>query len=87
LPYRSLRFEHVNLEREWHQPVAVVNYPQEQPYTRLTEYKHLTGQKHPRTSLTYEYPTDDGDPTIRFQGPRISSCSSNMNSSPNCSRR
>lgn len=62
LPYRSLRFEHVTLDREQFQPVAVVNYPQTENYTRITEYKHLTGQRNPRTSLTYEYPTDIGDP-------------------------
>jgi UDP-galactopyranose mutase len=62
LPYRSLHFEHVTLDEEWHQPVAVVNYPQTQKYTRVTEYKHLTGQKHPKTSITYEYPSDRGDP-------------------------
>jgi UDP-galactopyranose mutase len=62
LPYRSLRFEHVTHDKPWHQPVAVVNYPQTEAYTRVTEYKHLTGQEHPRTSLTYEYPCDDGDP-------------------------
>ncbi|ESY89684.1 UDP-galactopyranose mutase [Mesorhizobium australicum] len=62
LPYRSLRFEHKTLEQEWHQPVAVVNYPMEHDYTRVTEYKHLTGQQHPCTSLTYEYPTAQGDP-------------------------
>lgn len=62
LPYRSLRFHHVTMKKEWHQPVAVVNYPQTHDYTRITEYKHLTGQKHPNTSLTYEYPTADGDP-------------------------
>lgn len=62
LPYRSLRFEHVTLDREQFQPVAVVNYPQSEPYTRITEYKHLTGQKSPKTSLTYEFPTDIGDP-------------------------
>jgi UDP-galactopyranose mutase len=63
LPYRSLRFEHVTLNREWHQAVAVVNYPQTNDYTRVTEYKHLTGQRHPtRTSLTYEYPCAEGDP-------------------------
>lgn len=62
LPYRSLRFEHVSLRKPWHQPVAVVNYPQDQPYTRITEYKHLTGQSHPWTSLTYEYPMETGDP-------------------------
>ncbi len=62
LPYRSLSFRHVTLEKPWHQPVAVVNYPQGQDYTRVTEYKHLTGQEHACTSLTYEYPCDDGDP-------------------------
>lgn len=62
LPYRSLRFEHRTLDVEWHQQVAVVNYPQDEQYTRVTEYKHLTGQRHPRTSITYEYPCDEGDP-------------------------
>jgi UDP-galactopyranose mutase len=62
LPYRSLRFVHETRNVEWAQPVAVVNYPQTQDYTRITEYKHLTGQDHPQTSLTYEYPTDVGDP-------------------------
>ena len=62
LPYRSLRFEHETLDKEWHQPVAVVNYPQTEDYTRITEYKYLTGQRHDKTSLTYEYPCDEGDP-------------------------
>ena len=62
LPYRSLRFEHVTLDESWRQPVGVVNYPQTHAYTRITEYKHLTGQRHEKTSLTYEYPCDDGDP-------------------------
>ena len=63
LPYRSLRFEHRTLDTEWHQQVAVVNYPSEAvPYTRVTEYKHLTGQTAARTSLTFEYPSATGDP-------------------------
>ncbi|MCB8822975.1 UDP-galactopyranose mutase [Microvirga rosea] len=62
LPYRSLQFKHVTLEQGWYQPVAVVNYPQTQDYTRITEYKHLTGQEHARTALTYEYPSAEGDP-------------------------
>jgi UDP-galactopyranose mutase len=62
LPYRSLRFEHLVLDKPWHQPVAVVNYPQTNDYTRVTEYKHLTGQEHARTALTYEYPSAEGDP-------------------------
>ncbi|MFD1140003.1 UDP-galactopyranose mutase [Larkinella insperata] len=63
LPYRSLHFEHKTLNEEWHQPVAVVNYPNDHPYTRITEYKHLTGQEHPtKTSITFEYPQAEGDP-------------------------
>jgi UDP-galactopyranose mutase len=63
LPYRSLRFEHRHLPVEQHQQVAVVNYPEEAvPYTRVTEYKHLTGQVAPVTSVTYEYPAAEGDP-------------------------
>ncbi|MFN3930284.1 MAG: UDP-galactopyranose mutase [Brevundimonas sp.] len=63
LPYRSLRFQHETHDREVFQPVATVNYPDEAtPWTRITEYKHLTGQAHRRTSVTYEYPAADGDP-------------------------
>jgi UDP-galactopyranose mutase len=63
LPYRSLKFDHQTLDEEPHQPVAVVNYPDPAvPYTRITEYKHLTGQQHPRTTITYEYPSAEGDP-------------------------
>jgi UDP-galactopyranose mutase len=62
LPYRSLEFRHETLATARHQPVAVVNYPNEHDYTRVTEFKHLTGQVHPRTSIVYEYPRADGDP-------------------------
>jgi len=62
LPYRSLQFEHVTLDKPWHQPVGVVNYPQTEEYTRITEYKHLTGQEHPKTSLTYERSSAEGEP-------------------------
>jgi UDP-galactopyranose mutase len=62
LPYRSLHFEHQTRNQEWVQPVAVVNYPNEHLYTRVTEFKHLTGQEHLKTSLVYEYPRSEGDP-------------------------
>ncbi|MBV6888000.1 UDP-galactopyranose mutase [Xanthomonas campestris pv. spermacoces] len=63
LPYRSLRFEHSTLDQEHFQAVATVNYPDEAvAYTRITEYKHLTGQQHPSTSITREYPSAEGDP-------------------------
>ncbi len=61
LPYRSLHFEHRTLDQEWLQPVAVVNYPNEHDYTRITEFKHLTGQQHRQTSIVYEYPRAEGD--------------------------
>ena len=63
LPYRSLQFRHETRDESWAQPVAVINYPSESvPYTRVTEFKYLTGQVHPRTSLCYEYPSAEGDP-------------------------
>lgn len=63
LPYRSLKFEHKTFNMETYQPVAVVNYPSEEiEYTRITEYKYLTGQKHPQTSLSWEFPSNTGDP-------------------------
>ena len=62
LPYRSLRFRHETLNTEYLQPVAVINYPNEHTYTRITEFKHLTGQSHKQTSIVYEYPASAGDP-------------------------
>jgi UDP-galactopyranose mutase len=63
LPYRSLRFRHETLDQAWFQPVAVVNYPDEQtPYTRVSEYKHMTGQQCAKTTVTYEFPSAEGDP-------------------------
>ena len=62
LPYRSLRFEHEIRDEQIHQPAPVVNYPNEHAYTRVTEFKYLTGQKHSKTSIVYEYPQAEGDP-------------------------
>ncbi len=62
LPYRSLRFRHETLPQERFQSVGTVNYPQDRDYTRISEYKHMTGQEHPWTSVTYEFPTAEGDP-------------------------
>ena len=63
LPYRSLRFEHEH-HSEVHkfQDVGTVNYPNEHAFTRITEFKHLTGQQHKGTSIVREYPTDIGEP-------------------------
>jgi UDP-galactopyranose mutase len=62
LPYRSIQFRHETVDVEKLQPVAVINHPNEHDYTRVTEFKHLTGQSHSKTSVVYEYPCDGGDP-------------------------
>jgi UDP-galactopyranose mutase len=62
LPYRSLHFEFETLHQPQFQPVGTVNYPNEYAYTRITEFKHLTGQEHPKTAVVYEYPQAEGDP-------------------------
>lgn len=70
LPYRSLRFEHLHKpEVQQHQPVGTVNYPNEHEYTRITEFKHLTGQTHEGTSIVYEYPQAEGDPYYPISRP------------------
>jgi len=62
LPYRSLHFDHQTHDRPLYQPAPVVNYPNEHAYTRITEFKYLTGQEHPKTSVVFEYPRSEGDP-------------------------
>jgi UDP-galactopyranose mutase len=62
LPYRCLDFKHVTHDRPIFQPAAVVNYPNDYAYTRITEFKYLTGQEHAKTSVVYEFPQAEGDP-------------------------
>jgi UDP-galactopyranose mutase len=62
LPYRSLQFRHETMNFERFQTAAVINYPNDHEYTRITEFKYLTGQAHSKTSVVYEYPCDGGDP-------------------------
>ncbi|MGH9941956.1 MAG: UDP-galactopyranose mutase [Pyrinomonadaceae bacterium] len=62
LPYRSLEFKHETHHTETFQPAPVVNYPNEHLYTRITEFKYLTGQEHKQTSIVYEFPRAEGDP-------------------------
>ncbi|MFL6283363.1 MAG: UDP-galactopyranose mutase [Pyrinomonadaceae bacterium] len=62
LPYRSLEFKHETHDREQFQSAPVVNYPNEHLYTRITEFKYLTGQEHQKTSVVYEFPQAEGDP-------------------------
>lgn len=62
LPYRSIEFRFGTHDMEVFQPTGTINFPNEHPYTRVTEFKYLTGQKHHKTSLVYEYPQAEGDP-------------------------
>lgn len=63
LPYRSLVFEYDHFPNEkLIQPVAQVNYPNEHRYTRISEFKHMTGQDCLGTTLAKEYPSAEGYP-------------------------
>lgn len=62
LPYRSLEFRFETRQQEFCQPCGTINYPNEYPYTRVSEFKHLSGQQHVNTTVVYEYPTAEGDP-------------------------
>jgi UDP-galactopyranose mutase len=69
LPYRSLRFGRALVRREQVLPVATVNWPGHPRRTRVTEMKHLTGQRHPWTILVAEYPSQEGDPYYPILAP------------------
>ena len=62
LPYRSLEFKHETHDASVFQSAPVINYPNDQLYTRVTEFKYLTGQEHAKTSVVYEFPKAEGDP-------------------------
>ena len=69
LPWRSLHFEHQALDVEYAQPCVQINFPGDEPYTRTVEIKHVTGQTHPTTVVTREYPRAQGDPYYPVPGP------------------
>ena len=46
------------LDIEFYQEAGVINYPNDYDFTRVTEYKHITGQKHKKTTICYEYPQE-----------------------------
>jgi UDP-galactopyranose mutase len=62
LPYRSLEFKFETRDVAVAQEAPVVNYPNENAYTRITEFKYLTGQEHTKTTVVYEFPRSEGDP-------------------------
>lgn len=62
LPYRSLDFKFETHDKETYQETGTINYPNDYAFTRITEFKYLTGQRHEKTSLVYEFPKAEGDP-------------------------
>ncbi|MGE5314076.1 MAG: UDP-galactopyranose mutase [Acidobacteriota bacterium] len=69
LPYRSLRFEFETVDAERVQPVAQLNYPNEFDYTRITEFKHITGQTSSKTTIAREYSAEAGEPYYPVPNP------------------
>lgn len=72
LPYRSLHFEWENHAVDAFQEVAQVNFPNEYAFTRITEFRHLTGQHAPTTTVAVEYPCKHvpGETTPYYPVPR-----------------
>lgn len=67
LPYRSLRFDFEHYDIDEYQSKGVVNYTVSEDYTRITEFKHLTGQKINGTTIIKEYPEVYKDPSqVRY---------------------
>lgn len=61
LPYRGVSFEFITVQTEYYQPAAVVNYPNNYDYTRITEFKHFYNQKTDKTVIAKEYPGGGGN--------------------------
>ncbi len=66
LPYRSLEFRFETLSKEYAQLCGTVNYTVDKDYTRITEFKHLTGQKCPVTTVMKEYSKPCGESDIPY---------------------
>lgn len=66
LPYRSARFLFSTVPAGgFVLPAPVVNYPTARvPFTRIAEFRQITGQPHPLTTIAWEFPCDD--PTRPF---------------------
>jgi len=63
LQYRSVNFEFKTFDMENYQPVSVVNYPNDYDFTRITEFKYLTGETSDKTIICLEYPSASGIPS------------------------
>jgi UDP-galactopyranose mutase len=62
LSYRSIKFDFETINDEYYQSAAVINYPNDYDYTRITEFKYMTGQNCRHSTIVKEYPTDSGEP-------------------------
>jgi UDP-galactopyranose mutase len=62
LAYRSVKIAFRTYEQELFQPAPVVNYPNDYDYTRITEFKQMTGEVSKKTTVCFEYPSADGLP-------------------------
>ncbi|MBK6659121.1 MAG: UDP-galactopyranose mutase [Proteobacteria bacterium] len=69
LPYRSLEFRHEHHDLPRYQHTGTVNFPNDHAYTRITEFKYLTGQDTRGTSIVKEFPRADGDPYYPIPNP------------------
>jgi len=58
LPYRSLDFQFEDIDSEYFQDVATINYPNNYDFTRITEFKHIHAQKLKATTILREFPRD-----------------------------
>ena len=62
LRYRSIRFIFETWDQESWQPAASTRWPADYDYTRITEFKKMTGQKHDKTTILKEIPCDGPEP-------------------------
>lgn len=71
LEWRSIRFDWQTFDKEFYQENSVINYPdpQDGEFTRIVEYKHFTKQKHPKTTISREFTTDEGEPYYPVPNP------------------
>jgi UDP-galactopyranose mutase len=71
LEYRSIRFVEETYDKEFYQEGPVINYPNlDEQFTRIIEHKHITKQKHPKTTITKEYSTSEGEPYYPVPNPK-----------------
>ena len=56
LPYRAMVFMDETSNKERFQENATINYPNDYHFTRITEYKYLTGQVCDKTTVQFEFP-------------------------------